>query len=262
MTISEAMEDYNDGNWQPSINKLQAVKAEADVYISWNLWKMQKKGEAASIWKEVIFGTVADDVTKASAYAGLGIYYAEMGNKEKALEYAQFAQNLLPENATANQNKNLNACGITMAKIGELDQAEKILSKVAYINQQLEKSDDPVIVREAKHQRAKNGYNLASLIYIPQKRFKEAVAELEARVIPRYIEVEAETDLAAAYHRISEVYENGTGVNYDLEQALHFEQLSFVLWQEHSDDPERAKTARKNVSRIQKKINFLSDDLF
>ena len=252
----------DDGNWQLSINELQAIKAEADVYIGWNLWKMQKKDEAASIWREVIFGTIANDVAKASAHAGLGIYYAEKGNKEVALEHAQFAQDLLPEDATANQNKNLNACGIALAKIGELEKAEEILLKVARINEQLMKSDDPEIVREATHQRGKNGYNLASLVYIPQERFYEAIKELEEEVIPRYKAVGAETDLAAAYHRIAEVNEkiaegdsHSTVNTVALNLALPAEKKSLSLWQKYQEDaPGRVETAMENIKRIENKM--------
>lgn len=162
------------------------------------------------------------------------------------MRHAKLAQELLPQNATMNQAINLNACGIAMAKIEEMGRAEGILLKVAKINEQLEKSDDLVLAKKAKHQRGKNGYNLASLVFIPQKKSEEAINELINEVIPRYKNVGAETDLAAAYHRISEAFENLKKYN----DSLYWEELSLDLWQKHPDDPKRAETAEKNILRI------------
>ena len=151
-----------------------------------------------------------------------------------------------------------------MARIGELNKAEEILRKVAQINEQLIKSDDPEIAREAIHQRGKNGYNLASLVYIPQKRFYEAIKELEEEVIPHYEVVGAETDLAAAYHRVAEVNEkiaegdSHSTVNITaLNLALSAEEKSLTLWRKHSDDPKRVETAEENLKRIKEKIQEL-----
>jgi tetratricopeptide (TPR) repeat protein len=261
--IEEAMKEYDAGNWTVAIKILTKAKEEAepveqaeiDAYIGWNMWKMQRKEEAAEIWEcmiltKAVLAGVASKATRASAHAGLGIYYAEKSDKEKALEHAQLAQDLLPEDATLQQNKNLNACGITVAKIGELGQAEEILKRVARINEQLEKSDDPEIAKEAKHQRAKNGYNLASLVYIPRRMYSAAIKELKNRVVSRYMEVGAETDLAAAYHRIAEAYENLR----DYDNALHFEKMSLKLWEKHPDDPKRVETAKVNIARIEAKM--------
>jgi len=117
--VEEALREYNQGNWKKSIQLLKKARAEIDTHIAWNLWKLRQKEKAAVIWKEVISGKAASNTTKASSHAGLGIYYAEKGNKEKALEHAQLAQKLLPEDATINQVMNLNACGISLAKIQE-----------------------------------------------------------------------------------------------------------------------------------------------
>lgn len=249
MTMKEAMKDYNDGNWNSSINKLQAVKMEADVYISWNLWKMQRKDEAASIWKEVISGAIADNVTKASAHAGLGIYYAEKGDREEALKHAQLARDFLPEDVTSQQNKNLNACGIAIAKNGELKKAEEILKKVAQINKQLMESGNIEIAKEAMHQYGKNNYNLATLVHIPQENWNAADNELTEAII-FYRRVGAETDEAAAHHRKSEIYEK----NNHLCAALVCEKRSLKLWKKHPDDPKRIETAQENIKRIENKM--------
>lgn len=263
--IKEAIKEYNAGNWKLSIEKLENAKAKAsapevaeiDTFIGWNKWKMQEKDEAARIWTLVLSVEAAThNITKASAHAGLGIFYAEKGNKEKALRHAKLAQEL-PLNATVNQAMNLNACLISVAKLGDLKLAEEIWKRVANINEQLEKSDDLAIAKKAKHQRAKNGYNRASLILIPQSRFYEALMELEEEVIPRYIAVEAETDLAAAYHRIAEINEklvdsgsHNTVKSAALDLAFQAEEKSLALWRKHPDDPKRIETAEKNIQRI------------
>ncbi len=272
--INKAIKLYDKGNWDQAIDLLKPMDirtlsngkevAEIEMHIGWNYWKKNNKELAGFIWEQIRGNPDANYITQASVYAGLGIYYAEKGNKEKALRYAKLAQELLPSNATMNQAINLNACGISLAKIGELSRAEGVLRKVAQINEQLEKSDDLAIAKKAKHQRAKNGYNLASLILIPQDRLYEALMELDEEVIPRYIAVEAETDLAAAYHRIAEINENlvdrdshNTVKSVALDLALSAEQKSLELWQKHPDDPKRAETAEKNIKRINEKIENL-----
>lgn len=88
--------------------------------------------------------------------------------------------------------------------------------------------------------------------------------ELEEEVIPRYIAVEAETDLAAAYHRIAEINEklgdsgsHNTVKSAALNFALQAEEKSLALWQKHPDDPKRIKTAEENIQRLKDKIEKL-----
>jgi len=266
--IKQAYHAYDKGNWDRSFEILEEIKGavieetmEILALFAWNYWKKGDKSNAAYYWTMVSNSKKAPDTIRASAHAGLGIYYAEMDDKKEALRHAQLAQDLLPKDATANQNKNLNACGITMAEIGELKRAEEILKKVAQINEQLIKSDDLKTSKEATHQRAKNGYNLASRVYIPQERFYEATMELEEEVIPRYEAVGAETDLAAAYHRVAEVNEKiAEGDSHStvkiaaLKLALSAKEKSLALWQKHPDDPKRVKTALENIKRIENKM--------
>ncbi len=273
MTVREEMDQaywfYNKGNWNRASEVLDEMRStskqetmEALALYGWIYWKEGAKSNAAYYWTIVSNSKKVPDAIKSSAYAGLGIYYAKEGNKEEALKYIQLAQNILPEDATIQQVKFLNSLGITTATTGELSEAEKIFSKVAYMNQQLEKSDDPVIAEEGKHQRAKNGYNLVSLILIPQERFYEAIKELEEEVIPRYEAVGAETDLAAAYHRVSEVNEKIAEADEisdsvklaALELSLAAEYKSLGLWKKHQEDaPGRVETAQKNIKRIKDK---------
>lgn len=270
--IDDAVKLYDAGNWQLSVEKLEFLiekgilagemqKHEIEVLISWNWWKMGRKQDAVAIWKRVIVDTNVYGITLSSAHAGLSIYYAEIGNREEALKHAQFAQDFLSGYATVHQNKTLNSCGITLANIGELKKAEEILQKVSKINKQLINSIDPKIAKEATHQRGKNGYNLASLVYIPQERFYEAIKELEEEVIPCYEAVKAETDLAAAYHRVAEVNEKIAGGDSHLtvntaalNLALSAEEKSLTLWRKHPDDPKRIETAQENIKRIENKM--------
>lgn len=274
MTVEEQIKQanyfYEKGDWDRFFEILDEVKGANDqetmeilVSYAWGYWKKGAKSNAAYYWTMVSNSKKASDVTIASAHAGLGIYYAEEGNREEALKHAQFAQDLLPEDATVNQNKNLNACGITLAEIGELKKAEEILQKVSEVNRRLINSIDLEIVREATHQLAKNGYNLVSLVYTPQGRYYEAIKELEEEVIPCYEAVKAETDLAAAYHRVAEVNEKiaeagAISVSVKLaalKLALSAEKKSFKLWEKHKKDaPGRAETSLENIKRIENKM--------
>ena len=272
MTVEEQIKQaeyfHEKGNWDRSLEILDQIKGANDqetmevlALYAWNYWKKVAKSNAAYYWTMVSNSKKASDVIKASAHAGLGIYYAEKGDKKEALKHSQLAQDLLPENATANQNRNLNACGIMMAKIGELDGAEGIPRKVAQINEQLMNSDDLEIIKEATHQRGKNGYNLASLVYIPQELFVKAHEELYVAV-SGYEKVNAETDLAAAYHRLAEtnvlLADHGKHMWYkmkNLNSALEDEKKSLELWEKHQEDaPGRVKTAQENIKRIENKM--------
>lgn len=282
--INEANELYDKGEWIAALRILCEARSLAgekisrldelvlinriiDMHEGWNYWKKGDIELAVIAWQTAT-EKGSDEITQASAHAGLGIYFADKGNREKALYHAKLAQELLPEKATINQNMNLNACGISLAKIGELDRAERILLKVAKINEQLEGrpfeiSPDPALSKKAKHQRAKNGYNLVSLIYLPQGRWDEAIRELYEEVIPRYTAVGAETDIAAAYHRMAEAYEKMAetgGVDSkaeELEMALTYEKISLGFWQKHPDDPTRVVTSEKNIANIKNKIESL-----
>lgn len=277
--INEANGLYDKGKWNDALNVLREARYLAnekiqrldelalinrliDMHEAWNYWKKGDIELAVIAWQTAL-DKGSDEITQASAHAGLSIYFADKGDREKALYHAKLAQEL-PQNAALNQRINLNTCGISLAKIRELKRAEEILKKVAFLNEQIEKSDDSVLAKKAKHQRAKNGYNLASLVYIPQKRFVEARNELEQEVIGRYTTVEAETDLAAAYHRLAEVYERmadeteeSTDKEAKLELALAYEKVSRDFWQKHPDDPRRIETAVKNIQQIEQKIENL-----
>ena len=231
----------------------------------WSLWYKGKKDKAASAWGKIIESD-SDDLAQASAHAGLGIYYAETKEKEKSLYHANFALELTPQDATISYVMNMNALGISLAINKNYDHAESILKKVAGINELNEKSSDPDISRQSKHQRAKNGYNLASLVYLPQERFNEAIKELKEEVIPRYEKViqlgvvQAGSDLAAAHHRISESYigisntANIADKPQILAMAKDYEDQSLALWKNTSDFPDRVKTAENNVKNLEEKI--------
>lgn len=261
--ISKAYPLYDNGEWnkslelledQETISRASPIEAgEMAVLAGFNYWKKDEKENAFYLWSNAINETAEGwtRIMAASAYAGLGMYYAEKGEKEKALEHAQLAQDLLPEDATLNQVMNLNACGITLAKIGELERAEEVLKKVAKTNEWLEKSDDPVVAQKARHQRGKNGYNKVSLVLIPKKRWDQALYELLNEVIPRYEEVGAETDLAAAHHQVSKIW-IGKG---NLDAALNAEEDSKLLWKRHQEDaPGRVEIADENIADIKAKM--------
>lgn len=231
----------------------------------WSLWRKGKKDKAADAWEEIIESD-SDDLAQASAHAGLGIYYAETKEKEKSLYHANLALELTPQDATISYVMNMNALGISLAKNKDYAHAESILKKVAGINELNEKSNDPDISRQSKHQRAKNGYNLASLVYLPQERFDEAIKELKEEVIPRYEEViqlgvvQAGSDLAAAHHRISESYigisntANIADRPQILTMAKDYEDQSLALWKSTSDLPDRVKNAENNVKNLKEQI--------
>ena len=232
----------------------------------WSLWRERKKDEAAAAWKETI-KTNSDDLTLSSAHAGLGIYYAERKEEKKSLYHANFALELTPQDATISYAMNINALGISLAINKHYAHAESILKKVANINELNEKSSDLDISRQSKHQRAKNGYNLASLVYIPQERFDEAIKELKEEVISRYETVlqsgtvQAGSDLAAAYHRLSESYDkladkaDISSKQQMVASALEYESKSLDLWKIYAgNDFNRVKTAENNVENLKEKM--------
>jgi len=261
--INEAIAFYDKGEWSKAIDLLSPllkenislkVRREVLMHLGWNFWKSGDKAMASTTW-EAALRAGSDEVTKASAHAGLGIYFADKGDRDQALHHSRLAQELLPKNATMNQRINLNACGISLAKIGELERAKEVLLKVVKLNQELEKSQDPAIAKKARHQLGKNYYNLSSLIHIKQGKLDEAFDDLMNQVIPRYIAVGAETDLAAAYHQVAVIHEDRG--NYD--KALEFEEKSKAIWDKHiKDDPVRSETAYKNIVRIKGKMVYIN----
>lgn len=262
--INEAVRLQEIGEWGKSFKALAVIlcdrditeetAGEIDMIAGWNKWKMGDKDSALKYWLAVLKNKKSTVKTQAGAHAGLAIYYSEKADKEKTLRHAKLALELLPKNATLSISMNLNACGIARAKIGELDGAEKVLRKVAGMNEELERSKDPEISREGTLQRAKNGYNLSSLIYMKQGRQDEALDELMNEVIPRYLAVGAKTDLAAAYHQVAAIWEN----RGNFEKALEFEERSKAIWDEHKkDDPKRLETAQKNIERIKGKMGHI-----
>lgn len=261
--IDESIALYDKGKWEAALNLLRPLlkhrlrrrdRCEALMHIGWNFWKSGRKAMASDCW-EAALGKYADRITLASAHAGLGIYYATALDKAKALHHAKLAQELLPEKATMNQSMNLNACGIALAKLGELDRAKDVLQKVMEMNERLEKEGDSDLARRAKHQRAKNGYNLSSLVFMKQGKLEEALKELLNEVIPRYIAVDAQTDLAAAYHQVAAIHES----RGNFPEALHYEEMSKEIWDKHrKDDPKRSETAAVNIARIEEKMQNTS----
>jgi len=261
--IDKILQEYDAGEWIKSrglIEELRgsgtkAQEAELDMLDGWNLQKLKDFEKACEVSESVVSNPFADDQAKSSAYSLLAIYYSKKKETEsRALECARLAQELMPENATIPQNMRLNACGIAFANLGKLAEAEKILRRVMAINKSLENSADAEVARKAKHQLAKNIYNLVSLILIPTGRLDEAYNELSKNVIPRYQEVNAETDLAAAFHQLSVVCKK----QGNLVSALRFEKSSLELWIKHPDDPARITKAEQNIKNIEAEMVLAS----
>ncbi len=252
----EAMAEYEQGNWLKSISLLVVLikfvdnlgkKSELSMNIGWNKWKLRLKDEAAEIALAILGNEKATNIAKSSAHSLLSLYYSEKpGNEDLSSEHARLAQKLTPKNSEVRHRKNLNSCGIAMMNIGKLDRAEQVLRKVAEENESAEQSDDKTIAKNAEHDRGRNGYNLSKVL-VSLGRIEEAGKELIRNVIPRYMEVGAYTDLAAAYHQLSVVYRK----QKKLKEALTYEKMSLVLWEEHSDDPTRAPQAKKNIEDIE-----------
>lgn len=235
----------------------------------WSLWRERKKDLAAAAWKKDIESNSSDS-TKASAHAGLGIYYAEKGKKKKSLYHANLAMEITPQDAIISYAMNMNALGISLAKNKDYTQAELILKKVADVNERYERSNNPIISLQRKHQRAKNGYNLAYLVYLPKKKPNLAVIELEKEVIPRYKAVlqagviQAGSDLAAAYHRLSESYDkladkaDPSKKKQMIENALKYESKSLDLWEIHAgNDFDRIENAKNNIEELREKAALM-----
>lgn len=245
---------YDKGYWKESIIDLTALlefaspakKTEINMDIGWNNWKMRLKDEAAEIAKAVLADKETTDIAKSSAHSLLSLYYSEKPDKKiEASEHARLAQELTSSSGLRHR-VNLNSCVIALGNMGDLTRAEQVFQKVAMENEKVEKTGNAKEVEKSKHQRGKNGYNFVSKVLIPQGRFDEAGKELIRNVIPRYMEVGAYTDLAAAYHQLSVVYRK----QKKLKEALSYERMSLVLWEEYSDDPTRAPQAEKNIKDI------------
>ncbi|MFA6097072.1 MAG: hypothetical protein WC788_05585 [Candidatus Paceibacterota bacterium] len=267
--IKAATALYDKGKWHDAVDLLKPLlktkisikdRREILMHLGWNFWKMSDKAMALTMW-EAALAAGADDITRAGAHAGLGIYFAELGKKRESLHHARLSEELTPESAGMSHIMNLNACAISLAKLSELERAEKLLRRIAKLNEILETSSDPELAARASHQRGKNGYNLATLVYIPMGRLIEAKNELYDEVIPRYTRAQAAGDLAAAYHRLSEINEKMSGSENSespleqLELALAWEKVSLNFWKEGPNDPGRIKTAEENVKKLTEKIS-------
>jgi outer membrane protein assembly factor BamD (BamD/ComL family) len=103
--INEAIGLYDKGEWNAAIASLYLLQGNPEIsvkegreikmYLGWNYWKKQDKDVAKSYWSDAIsdyYGILdmdnaekAASITKASAHAGLGIYYAPKKAKKKKL---------------------------------------------------------------------------------------------------------------------------------------------------------------------------------
>lgn len=257
-TVTKKIDKANDlsdkGDWSDALDLLEKI-TEATPQEKWKItnlrawiyWKQGEKTAARNLWGFVV-DSKAKKAIVTSAHTGLSIYWAERDNKEKAIKHAKLALFLPPGEATTRDTTNLNGCAIAMAKIGELKKAEELFEEAASLNRILVDSDSPEIERKATHQLAKNCYNLATLIHLPQENWKKALAKLHQAIIG-YKEVSAKTDEAAAHHRIAEVFEN----KRYLKKALTSETRSLQLWEEKKI-PDRVEMAKKNIARIKAKI--------
>lgn len=246
------------GEWDESLGILSIIlgftRAELAEIVSLqgrNNWEKGEKEKAYLFWSNVAFirPGEATAVIKASVHAGLSMYYAEKGERAEALRNAQIALDLFSTDATLDQMMILKVCGITLAKAGEFEYAEKVLRRVAEISRQFEKSDDPVIVRKAISHRAGSGCSLVSLVLTPQKRWDDALYELLQEVIPRYVKTVDETNLAAADHQLSKAW-RGKG---NLSAALGAEKNSRLLWERY-DVPDKIEAANRNIAAIEKEM--------
>lgn len=232
----------------------------------WELWRTGQQQEAAQAWHGVLDNADATAADTASAHAGLSLFYAGRGDKDIALTHLNLALTTTPSDTSPVYV--MNSCAVSFAKLGDHAAAEDMLKKVAALNEQEEATAKPTEqARVARHQRAKNGHNLASLVYLPKKRFAEAVHELEKNVLPRYKLIAtakeeftgketAATDLASASHWLSVAYEKlAAQANISdkpalLKTALDYESYSCALWKNNPENTTRIETAQKNYRNL------------
>ena len=238
----------------PSSKRLKLTRQEEWEITNlkaWIYWKRGEKTAARNLWLAVADSRGKNKAEKEiinSANTGLGIYWAEQGNREQAIRHSQLAVFCPPEKAVIRDTINLNGCAVAMAKIGEFKRAKVLFKKASDLNKTLMNSEDPEVGKKAIHQLSKNCYNLAALIYIPQREWKNALIELHKAILG-YKEVSAGTDEAAAHHRTAEVFEN----QGRLKEALASETRSMQLW-EKKNIPDRVKMAKENIARIKTKL--------
>lgn len=202
--------------------------------LGWVVWKMGEKDLANEIWTEVLQVPDLLVAEKISALSGKTIYLAEKdGFKDEVLRNVAIIRILLNGAAAVNSlllSVALNSIGIALAKIGEKATAERILREAMVMNNAMAKDGklSAKIHLKARHQEAKNGYNLSTLIFLPSFRFREAVGMLLSRVIPLYKEAGATTDLAAAFNAVARAKK---GFSKNNTQAARYELASMLYWQ-------------------------------
>lgn len=271
--IKRATSLYEKGDWNDALNLLNKITESASQkkgdplnerikltfqqrwkitnLKAWIYWKRGEKTAARNLWLAVADSRGKNKAEKEiinSANTGLGIYWAEQGNREQAIRHSQLAVFCPPEKAVIRDTINLNGCAVAMAKIGEFKRAKVLFKKASGLNKTLMNSEDPEVEKKATHQLSKNCYNLAALIYIPQREWKNALVELHKAILG-YKEVSAETDEAAAHHRTAEVFEN----QGRLKEALASETRSMQLWK-NKNISDRVKMAEENIARLKKKL--------
>ncbi len=252
---------YNEGKWDKSIELLDQMRTiynvdsqvirHVNALNGWNLWKQSKRDEAAEYWQKALDILRAPDFVNSTVFSGLSLYMAYTDSVATVVKnYAMLSMAMIPDGeGTPGYTIRANACGIALAQLGDLNEAERVLEKTMRMNEEFESSENAEIAQIGKHQRAKNGYNLSALVLIPQGKYKEAREELFDRVIPRYQAVGATSDLAAALFRV--------GLTYEKEEhylsALALYQKCLEKWKE-AGDPARIEQAEGNVDRVRKLI--------
>lgn len=273
-SLKEIRALYDEGHLESATEELLKLMNETkeleeylghQVLMGWIEWKRREKGIAKRYWADTHDNQFIRIKDKISAFSGFAVYYSSLETLEgdqKALEYVERIRAII-EDMDRNElfvSKNLNNVGIALSNVGKrrqdsaiIKEAEEILRAAASLNEQNEKDNEEVdTARGAMHQRAKNGYNICSLILIPAGRLEEAFEELTKEVVPRYKRVEANTDLAAAFHWISEILLlKPDRSKEDLQRAYDYELHSKKIWDRHTEDqPGRSAIAQKNLDKI------------
>jgi tetratricopeptide (TPR) repeat protein len=235
----------------------------AMILLGWIAWKQEEKVCAQKIWAAAYDSDFISEIDRVSAMCGLAIYHSELKSERGAGRASELIEEIISiledmDELSLDVSVRLNSVGIALANVKQFEKAEKIILQAMSINESIEQAGDARRMFEAIHQRAKNGYNLSSLILMKIGRHDEALTELTEEVVPRYETVKAETDLAAAYHRISEIYlvkanqkETYEEKTDDLQKAYDFEYMSSLLWEKHLEDqPGRYTQATDNLKKI------------